>query len=124
MIAAGDEIKFIDHDASAVGSRCVDGLCTGLHRCAYKRHDRLGRKLYVRDTALYRFESSTLFDDENTLYGDANYTKYEVVVCGHAYGRNDFRRAAKPRRKRCSTGSVDPEGNTAVEYHFDMKARV
>ncbi len=28
----------------------------------------------------YKFESATLFDDENTPYGKANYTKYEIVV--------------------------------------------
>ena len=46
-IAAGGEVKFADHDATTKAAVVWTGLCARMHRCAYKRNDRLGRQMHL-----------------------------------------------------------------------------
>jgi hypothetical protein len=67
----------------------------------------------------YKFESSTLFDDENTPYGKANYTKYEVVVTGPPTPTATTEQAtAVTETEATLNGRVDPEGQ-ATSYYFE-----
>ncbi|HEV7938207.1 MAG TPA: fibronectin type III domain-containing protein [Solirubrobacteraceae bacterium] len=119
-IATGDEIKFVDHDTSKAAAVVWMGsvpTCTGVPTSATTGWE---GKCTFATSGLYKFESSTLFDNENTPYGDANYTKYEVVVTGTP---TDATTSASNETQMEATlnGSIDPEGNAAVEYHFEYE---
>ena len=119
-IAAGDEVMFTDHDASATAAVVWMGssvpACTGVPISAMTNWE---GKCTFATPGTYKFESSTLFDNENTLYGDANYTKYEIVVAGMP---TDATSSANGETQTGAmlNGSIAPEGNT-VEYHFEYE---
>ena len=69
---------------------------------------------------IYNFESSTLFKEAQSAYGNnINYTKYEIVVAGTP---TDAPASASGETQTEATlnGSIDPAGN-AVEYHFEYE---
>jgi len=118
-IAAGDEVMFTDHDASTPAAVVWMGsapACTGVPTSAMTNWE--GKCTFVT-SGVYKFESSTLFDEENTLYGKANYRKYEIVVAGTP---TDLTTSAsgETQTEAMLNGSIDPEGNT-VEYHFEYE---
>ena len=77
-------------------------------------------KVHVRQRrASYKFESSTLFKNENTPYGNANYTKYEIVVAGTPTDTTTSA-SGETQTEAMLNGSINPEGNT-VEYHFEYE---
>jgi hypothetical protein len=81
-IAAGGDVMFTDHDASTAAAVVWIGsapACTGVPTTAMTPWE--GTCTFATP-GIYKFESSTLFDNEETLYGKANYRKYEVVVEG------------------------------------------
>jgi hypothetical protein len=116
-IATGDEVMFTDHDpstAAAVVWMASAPACTGVPTSAMTNW---AGKCTFATSGTYKFESSTLFDNENTLYGKANYRKYEIVVAG---APTDATTSAsdETQTEAMLSGSIDPEGNT-VEYHFE-----
>ncbi len=117
-IAAGGEIVFTDHDASRTATVVWTGSaptgCSGIPVSASTPWE---GKCEFKNPGTYKFESATLFDNENTPYGDANYTKYEIVVAGPP---TDATTSAsdETQTEAMLNGSINPEGNT-VEYHFD-----
>ena len=118
-IAAGDEVMFTDHDASTAAAVVWIGsapACTGVPTSAMTNWE---GKCKFPTSGTYKFESSTLFDDENTPYGDANYTKYEVVVAGAPTDATTSA-SGETQTEAMLNGSIDPEGNT-VEYHFEYE---
>jgi hypothetical protein len=119
-IAAGDEVMFTDHDASATAAVVWVGssvpACAGVPISAMTNW---AGKCTFATPGIYKFESSTLFDDENTLYGDANYTKYEIVVTGTPTDATTST-SGETQTEAMLNGSIDPEGNT-VEYHFEYE---
>jgi hypothetical protein len=79
-IAAGGDVMFTDHDPSTAAAVVWMGsapACTGVPTSAMTNWE---GKCTFATPGTYNFESSTLFDNENTLYGKANYRKYEIVV--------------------------------------------
>ncbi len=120
MIAAGDEIKFIDHDASTAAAVVWMGsapACIGVPTSATTGWE---GKCTFATSGLYKFESATLFDNENTPYGDANYRKYEVVVTGTPTDATTSA-SGETQTEAMLNGTIDPAGNTAVEYHFEYE---
>ncbi|HEY5285564.1 MAG TPA: hypothetical protein VIJ50_00490 [Solirubrobacteraceae bacterium] len=118
-IAAGDEIMFTDHDASTPAAVVWMGsapACTGVPTSAVTNWE---GKCTFATSGIYKFESSTLFDEENTLYGKANYRDYEIVVAGTP---TDLTTPAsgETQTEAMLNGSIEPEGNT-VEYHFEYE---
>ena len=120
-IAAGGEVKFADHDATTAAAVVWTGsapACVGVPTSETPA-DWEGECTF-ENPGLYKFESSTLFDNENTLYGDANYRKYEVVVEGTPTDETTSA-SDETQTEAMLNGSIDPEGNTAVEYHFEYE---
>ena len=116
-IAAGDEVMFTDHDASTPAAVVWMGsapACTGVPTSTMPNW---AGECTFATSGIYKFESSTLFDDENTLYGDANYTKYEIVVAGTPKAETTPT-SPQHQTEATLTGSIEPEGNP-TEYHFD-----
>jgi hypothetical protein len=82
-IAAGGDVMFTDHDASTAAAVVWMGsapACTGVPTSAMTNWE---GKCTFATSGIYKFESSTLFEEPNSLYGpNINYRKYEVVVEG------------------------------------------
>jgi Fibronectin type III domain len=119
-IAAGDEVMFIDHDVSTPAAVVWMGsapACTGVPTSATTNWE---GKCTFATSGTYKFESATLFDNENTLYGKANYRKYEVVVEGTPTDATTSA-SGETQTEAMLNGSINPEGNTAVEYHFEYE---
>lgn len=119
-IATGDEIKFTDHDASTAAAVVWMGsapACTGVPTSATTGWE--GKCMFAT-SGLYRFVSSTLFNNTSTPYGDANYTEYEVVVAGTPTDATTSA-SGETQTEAMLNGSIDPEGNTTVEYHFEYE---
>ena len=118
-IADGGEVKFADHDATTkaavVWTRGAP-TCTGVPTTEMTGWE---GKCEFNQPGTYKFESATLFDNENTLYGDANYTKYEIVVVGTPTDATTSA-SGETQTEAILNGSIDPEGNT-VEYHFEYE---
>jgi hypothetical protein len=118
-IADGGEVKFADHDAStkaAVVWTSSAPTCTGVPTTEMTGWE---GDCEFNQPGTYKFESATLFDNENTPYGDANYRKYEIVVAGTP---TDMTTSAsgETQTEAMLNGSINPEGNT-VEYHFEYE---
>jgi hypothetical protein len=83
MIAVGGAVMFTDHDASTAAAVVWMGsapACTGVPTSATTNWE--GTCTFAT-SGTYKFESSTLFEEPNSLYGpNVNYRKYEVVVEG------------------------------------------
>ncbi len=120
-IAAGDEVMFTDHDPSATAAVVWMGsavpACSGVPISAMTNW---AGECTFATPGIYKFESSTLFDNENTLYGNANYTKYEIVVAGTPTDATTSA-SAETQTEAMLNGSIAPEGNTVVEYHFEYE---
>ncbi len=119
-IAAGDEVMFTDHDASTAATVVWTGsaptMCSDIPASASTPW---GGKCEFDQPGKYKFESATLFDNENTPYGNANYTKYEIVVAGTPTDATTSA-SGETQTEAMLRGSIDPEGNT-VEYHFEYE---
>jgi hypothetical protein len=119
-IADGGEIVFTDHDASRTATVVWTGsaptMCSGIPVSASTPWE---GKCEFDQPGTYKFESATLFDNENTPYGNANYTKYEVVVAGTPTDATTSA-SGETQTEAVLNGSIDPEGNT-VEYHFEYE---
>jgi plastocyanin len=118
-IAAGDEIKFTEHDpttAAAVVWTTSAPACTGVPTSAMNNWE--GTCTFATP-GTYKFESSTLFDNENTLYGKANYRKYEITVAGAPTDATTSA-SGETQTEAMLNGSINPEGKT-VEYHFEYE---
>jgi hypothetical protein len=123
-IAAGDEVMFTDHDAITTAAVVWMGsapACTGVPEsaAAASATPTWEGKCTFPNPGTYKFESATLFDNENTPYGDANYTKYEIVVAGTPTDTTTSA-SGETQTEAMLNGSIDPEGNT-VEYHFEYE---
>jgi hypothetical protein len=119
-IAAGGEVKFVDHDATTPAAVVWMGsapTCVGVPTTETPGWE---GECTFENPGLYKFESSTLFDNENTLYGDANYRKYEVVVEGTPTDKTTSA-SDETQTEAMLNGSIDPEGNAVVEYHFEYE---
>ena len=118
-IAVGGEVMFTDHASTAatvVWTGSAPTMCSGIPASATIGWE---GKCEFKNPGTYKFESSTLFDNENTPYGDANYTKYEVVVAGAPTDATTSA-SGETQTEAMLNGSIDPEGNT-VEYHFEYE---
>ncbi len=118
-IADGGEVKFTDHDTStkaAVVWTSSAPTCTGVPTTEMTGWE---GQCEFNQPGTYKFESATLFDNENTLYGNANYTKYEIVVAGTPTDTTTSA-SGETQTEAMLNGSIDPEGNT-VEYHFEYE---
>jgi hypothetical protein len=118
-IAAGGEVKFADHDATTTAAVVWMGsppTCTGVPTSAVTGWE---GSCEFTQPGTYKFESSTLFNNTNTGYGDANYTKYEIVVGGTPKAKTTLA-GAENQTEAMFNGSVSPEGNS-VEYHFEYE---
>jgi hypothetical protein len=119
-IADGGEIVFTDHDASRTATVVWTGsaptMCSGIPASASTPWE---GKCEFDQPGTYKFESATLFDNENTPYGDANYTKYEIVVAGTPTDATTSA-SGETQTEAILNGSIDPEGNT-VDYHFEYE---
>ncbi len=79
-----------------------------------------GKCTFVTSGA-YKFESSTLFEEAQSPYGNnINYKKYEVVVEGTPTDATTSA-SGETQTEAMLNGSINPEGNTAVEYHFEYE---
>ena len=122
-IAEGGEVEFADHDPTTETSVVWTGgpttpSCPGVPTTATVSKGWEGTCTFTQP-GTYKFESSNLFNDENRPYGDANYTKYEVVVAGPptpTATTEQLRQSPKPKRR--STADVNPEGQ-ATSYYFE-----
>jgi hypothetical protein len=120
-IAAGDEIMFTDNEpssktpAAVVWTSTPPSSCTGVPTSAMINWT---GKCTFATSGTYKFESATLFDNENTLYGKANYRKYEIVVAG-APTDATTKASGETQTETMLNGSINPEGNTIVAYHFE-----
>jgi hypothetical protein len=118
-IADGGEVKFADHDAStkaAVVWTSSAPTCTGVPTTEMTGWE---GKCEFNQPGTYKFESATLFDNENTPYGNANYTKYEIVVAGTPTDTTTSA-SGETQTEAMLNGSINPEGNT-IEYHFEYE---
>jgi hypothetical protein len=119
-IADGGEIVFTDHDASRTATVVWTGsaptMCSGIPASVSTPWE---GKCEFDQPGTYKFESATLFDNENTPYGNANYTKYEIVVAG-APTDETTSASGETQTEAMLNGSIDPEGNT-VNYHFEYE---
>jgi hypothetical protein len=118
-IAAGGEVVFTDHattKATVVWTGSAPTMCSGIPASASTPWE---GKCEFDQPGTYKFESTTLFDNENTPYGDANYTKYEIVVAGTPTDATTSA-SGETQTEAMLNGSIDPEGNT-VEYHFEYE---
>jgi hypothetical protein len=118
-IADGGEVKFADHDATTKAAVVWMGsppACIGVPTSEMTGWE---GKCEFNQPGTYKFESATLFDNENTLYGNANYTKYEIVVAGTPTDATTSA-SGETQTEAMLNGSIDPEGNT-VEYHFEYE---
>jgi hypothetical protein len=113
-IAAGDEVEFVDHDASTAAS--VDWLgggaapvCTGVPTTATLDWE---GSCKFEQPGTYRFESATMFEDSYE-----NYKQYEIVVGGTPKAKTTPTSTAH-QTEATLTGSIEPEGNS-IEYHFE-----
>jgi hypothetical protein len=117
-IAVGGEVMFTD-DATTEAAVVWMGpppACTGVPTSAMTGWE---GKCTFPNPGTYKFESATLFDNENTPYGKANYTKYEIVVAGTPTDATTSA-SGETQTEAMLNGSIDPEGNT-VEYHFEYE---
>ncbi len=82
-IAAGGGVMFTDHDASTAAAVVWVGsapACTGVPASAMTNWE---GKCTFATPGTYKFESSTLFKEAQSAYGNnLDYTKYEIVVEG------------------------------------------
>jgi hypothetical protein len=118
-IADGGEVKFADHDAS---TKAAVVWTSGAPTCAgVPTTEMTGWEgdCEFNQPGTYKFESATLFDNENTPYGNANYTKYEIVVAGTPTDATTSA-SGETQTEAMLNGSINPEGNT-VEYHFEYE---
>ncbi len=118
-IAAGDEVMFTDHDASTAAAVVWTGsvpACTGVPTSATMGWE---GKCTFATSGLYKFESSTLFKEAQSAYGNINYRNYEITVAGTPTDATTSA-SGETQTEAILNGSINPEGNT-VEYHFEYE---
>jgi hypothetical protein len=78
-VAVGGAVMFTDHETTKAAVVWMGSApaCTGVPTSEMNNWE--GRCEFTQE-GTYKFESATLFDNENTPYGNANYRKYEIVV--------------------------------------------
>jgi hypothetical protein len=118
-IASGGKVAFVDHGekANIAWTGTVPECEPEVPVAPAPPKTGWEGKCTFKTAGTYKFESSTLFDNENTPYGDANYTKYEIVVAGTPTDATTSA-SGETQTEAMLNGSIDPEGNT-VEYHFE-----
>jgi hypothetical protein len=123
-IASGGKVTFVDHGRAAniawTGAPGTTPTCESEVPIA-PAPTKTGweGKCTFATPGTYHFESSTLFDDENTPYGDANYTKYEIVVAGPPTPTATTQQATEVTETEATlNGNVSPEGQ-ATSYYFE-----
>ncbi len=118
-IGAGDEVMFTDHATTAAAVVWMGSApaCTGVPTSAMTNW---AGKCTFATSGIYNFESSTLFKEAQSAYGNnINYTKYEIVVAGTPRAKTTLA-SAENQTETMFNGSVSPEGNS-VEYHFEYE---
>jgi hypothetical protein len=119
-IAAGDEVMFTDHDPSTAAAVVWMGSappCSGVPTSAMTNWT---GKCTFATSGTYNFESSTLFKEAQSAYGNnINYTKYEIIVAGAPMDATTSA-SGETQTEAMLNGSISPEGNT-VEYHFEYE---
>jgi hypothetical protein len=119
-IAAGDEVMFTDHDASTAAAVVWMGsapACAGVPTSAMTNWE---GKCKFATSGTYKFESSTLFKQAQSAYGNnIDYTKYEIVVAGTPTDATTSA-SGETQTEAMLNGGIGPEGN-AVEYHFEYE---
>ncbi|HWY17315.1 MAG TPA: fibronectin type III domain-containing protein [Solirubrobacteraceae bacterium] len=117
-IAAGDEVMFTDNDTSRTAAVVWMGsapACTGVPTSASTPW---AGKCTFATSGTYKFESSTLFKEPRSAYGNnIDYTKYEIVVAGPPTDATTSA-SGETQTEAMLNGSIDPEGNT-VQYYFE-----
>jgi hypothetical protein len=122
-IADGGEIVFTDNEprsetaAAVVWTSTPPSSCTGVPTSAMINWT---GKCTFATPGTYNFESSTLFEEPHSLYGNnINYRKYEIVVAGTPTDATTSA-SGETQTEAMLNGSIDPEGDT-VEYHFEYE---
>jgi hypothetical protein len=122
-IASGGKVTFVDHGRAAniawTGTPGTTPTCESEVPVA-PASTKTGweGKCTFTTPGIYNFESSTLFKEAQSAYGNnINYTKYEIVVAGTPTDATTSA-SGETQTEAMLNGSIDPEGNT-VEYHFE-----
>ena len=122
-IADGGEIVFTDNEPSSKTAAAVvwtstsPSSCTGVPTSAMINWT---EKCTFATPGTYNFESSTLFEEPHSVYGNnINYRKYEIVVAGTPTDATTSA-SGETQTEAMLNGSINPEGNT-VEYHFEYE---
>ena len=120
-IAAGDEIMFTDHEPSSKTAAAVVWTSTPPSSCTSVPTSAMINwtgKCTFATPGTYNFESSTLFEEPHSLYGNnINYRKYQITVAGPPTDATT-KASGETQTEAMLNGSINPEGNT-VEYHFE-----
>ncbi len=123
-IAQGGEVKFTDHDATRTATvlwtSSAPTMCSGIPASATTGWE---GKCTFATSGLYKFESSTLFEEKQSAYGNGsniNYRNYEITVEGTPTDETTSA-SGETQTEATLNGSINPEGNTAVEYHFEYE---
>jgi hypothetical protein len=123
VAAAGGTVMFVDHGKEAniawTGTPGTTPTCESEVPVA-PASTKTGweGKCTFATPGIYKFESSTLFKEAQSAYGNnINYTKYEIVVAGTPVDTTTSA-SGETQTEAMLNGSINPEGNT-VEYHFE-----
>lgn len=122
-ITEGGKVEFVDHDPSRTASVVWTGgpttpSCPGVPTTTTVSTG-WGGTCSFATPGTYNFESSTLFK-ESGLYGTNDYTKYVVIVAGTPTDATTSA-SGETQTEAMLNGSINPEGNAAVEYHFEYE---
>lgn len=122
-IASGGSVMFVDHGKEAniawIGSAPACEPSVPVAPAAPKTN--WEGKCTFATPGTYKFESATMFKEPPGLYSNnIDYTKYEVLVGGTP---TDITTSASGEAQTEATlnGSINPQGNTTVEYHFEYE---
>ncbi len=123
-IAQGGEVKFTDHDATRTATvlwtSSAPTMCSGIPASATTGWE---GKCTFATSGLYKFESSTLFEEKQSVYGNGsniNYRNYEITVEGTPTDETTSA-SGETQTEAMLNGSINPKGNAAVEYHFEYE---
>ncbi len=126
MIASGGTVTFIDHGKKA--NIAWTGTPTGtpppcepsVPVSPTPPTTPWEGKCTFATSGIYNFESSTLFKQAQSAYGNnIDYTKYEIVVAGTPTDATTLA-SGETQTEAMLNGSIDPKGNT-VAYHFEYE---
>jgi hypothetical protein len=124
-IVSGGKVTFVDHGRAAniawTGTPGATPTCESEVPVA-PASTKTGweGKCTFTTPGIYDFESSTLFKEAQSAYGNnINYTEYEVVVDGTPMDTTTSA-SGETQTEATLNGSIKPEGN-AVAYHFEYE---